>query len=568
MKNQKLILSLCLIGCFFSSKSFGQTPPQNTQAGVVEKNIVPKDSEPSRFKETLPFVEQETLPPQINLSQGVTIAVKDFSFEGNTLFASADLMKILEPYKGDAISVMQLKQACQKITAQYKDKGFFLARAYLPEQQITQGIVRIVIVEGKLGTVRVEGALHYSSEFIKNHFFVGPGDVVNYHALLKSLFLLNEYRDLNVKAQFLKGTAPYTVDVVLNVEDLLPLHGLLDYNNFGSKYVSNHRAGAMAEYTNFLLQGGKFSVRGVSGFPADHLFFGKTAYSFPVNRYGTKAEVSYLHSDFNVQKEYRELDAGGYSEIYGLNVVHPLIRNRKTSLDLNGGFDYKTIRNYLLGDISSKDDLRVFKIGMDYSHKDQLKGRNYFSVLSSYGAPDILDGSSHDNALSSRAGAGGEFIKCNFDFARFQSIKQDVYLVLRSSLQVASDVLPVSEQFSIGGPDSVRGFSQSEYLGDSGHSLSLELRFSPPFISEKRIPFVDKPVKDHIQLVAFMDYGKVYLRNPMADEGKGYELSGAGVGARIKLTDDYSVRVDAGYPVSGNDDDSAPMIYIQSINKF
>ncbi|MBU0469699.1 MAG: BamA/TamA family outer membrane protein [Candidatus Omnitrophica bacterium] len=569
MKNKKLMLALCCM-CFIATKAFSQVIPERVKAGVVERGIEQREIQRALEKDTLPLIEMEPLPEQMNLSGEKKIAVNKFLFEGNTIFSSKYLLQLLADYRGESVSLQMLKNACQEITNAYKKKGFFLARAYLPEQEIKDGVFRIEIIEGNLGTVSVEGSQHYTQEFIRSHFSAGPKNIVNYDYLLKSLLILNEYRDLNVKAQFQKGSQPYTVDVVLKVQDKMPLHALTDYNNFGSKYVSRHRAGVMAEYTNFLIDGGKFSARAVTGFPVNNLFFGKTAYTVPVNRFGTKAEVSYMYSDFNVQKEYRELDAGGISKVYGLGFTHPITRTRVTSADVNMGFDYKTIRDYLIGDISSRDDLRIFKLGLDYNHTDSYNGRNYFSFLSSCGVADILDGSPHDNPLASRSGAGGDFIKSNFEFARFQQLKWGAYIVLRSSLQVASDVLPVSEQFSIGGPDSVRGFSQSEYLGDSGHLLSLELRFSPPFLAEKNIPFTNKKTKEHLQLVAFMDYGKAFLRNPMADESKDYEISGAGIGARVKFTPDFSLRVDLGYPVSGKNEsnDSDPIVYIQSINKF
>lgn len=569
MTKKILLLLLCVL-CFLPARSFARSVPDQARAGAAERTFAEKEAERRLQEELLPIVLSQQPESEAVIPAEARLTVRGFSFRGNTVFSSRRLLGSLAGYFGRELSFAELQDACRVLTAFYRKSGYFLAYAFLPVQDIKDGIVLIEIAEGRIGSVTVEGARYYSPGFIRSHFHAGSGDVANYKALLKSLFLLNEYRDLDVKARFLKGRQPYTVDVVLKVQDKRTFHGLVDYNNFGSRYIAKNRTGLMLEHTNVFLPGARLSMRTVAGSPLRNVFFGRMAYSLPLNSYGTKAELSWLRSDFNVQKEYRDLDAGGLTEICSLSLSHPLQRTHLTSADLSFGFDHKTIQDYLLGSVNSRDDLRVFRTGLDYDHKDSFRGRNAVSALLSYGAADIWGGSARNDDLASRQGAGGEFLKTNMDLARFQQFLGDSYLVMRASGQVASDVLPVSEQFALGGPDSVRGFSQSEYLGDLGLSSGLELRFLPPFWASGTVPFLRRQFDDFLQFLTFVDYGRAYLKNPVAGESKNYELAGAGIGLRMQFTSDFNVRMDLGFPLSGREpsQDNDPVLYVQGVSRF
>lgn len=562
-------LFLCLV-CLLPVQSFAQSVPDQARAGAAVRTFAEKEAELRLQEELLPLVSSQQSGPELVATADARLAVREFLFRGNTVFSSRRLLGILSAYSGRELSFGELQEACRALTVFYRKAGYFLAYAFLPVQDIKDGVVLIEIAEGRVGSVTVEGARYYSPDFVRTHFRVGSGDIANYQELLKSLLLLNEYRDLDVKARFLKGQQPYTVDVVLKVQDKRTFHGLADYNNFGSRYIAKNRSGLMLEHTNVLLPGARLSMRAVAGSPLRNVFFGRMAYNLPLNSHGTKAELSWLRSDFNVQKEYRDLDAGGRTKIYSLTFTHPLRRTHLTSADLNFGFDHKTIQDYLLGSVNSRDDLRVFRTGLDYDHKDSLRGRNAVSALLSYGVADIWGGSARNDDLSSRQGAGGEFLKTNMDLSRFQQFIGESYLVMRASGQVASDVLPVSEQFALGGPDSVRGFSQSEYLGDLGLSSGLELRFLPPFLASRTVPFTRRAFNDFLQFLTFVDYGQAYLKNPVAGENKNYELTGAGAGLRMQFTSYFNVRMDVGFPLSGREpsQDNDPVLYVQGVSRF
>lgn len=583
-----LALSLCL-------PAYAQRVPDSSRAGVIERTLAEMDRkiQAQEEEEPLPEVEssrvdlsdvdeamEETLLRlERKLEQGkeeyyaaptvVSFLVSEFNLVGNSVISTAELNRLLKNYTGRSVTIDDLRDACDSIAALYKIKGFFLAKAYLPAQDIDGGIVTIEIIEGRLGRVSVEGEGHYDIDFVRNNFHPDRGGVVNYGQILKSLLLLNEYTGLKAKAVLQRGQEPYTVDVVLKVEDRLPLAGLVEFDNFGSRYVSRHRVASELEYNDLLLGGDRIFLRGVSGTPEDTLKCVKSEYSFPLNHSGTRASLSYSWSDLNVQREFRLLDAAGTSKIYSLLLSHPVTRSRSTLLDYVFGFDYKQIKNYLMNTLTSDDELRVFKTGVSGEHAEASgKAKNYFSFLVSSGIDGIMGGLKHDDLRASRLGAGGEFIRTNFDFARLQKVAGDSYLLMRCASQMASDTLPISEQFSVGGADSVRGYPEAELLGDSGFIGSFELRMPPPVIADTTAPLVNKKYRDMVQLVGFIDYGKSVLKNPLAGESKSSDISGGGFGTRFNLGGDLYLRLEMGFPFETPADGSNSRFYFKALKKF
>jgi hemolysin activation/secretion protein len=232
-----------------------------------------------------------------------------------------------------------------------------------------------------------------------------------------------------------------------------------------------------------------------------------------------------------------------------LAVSHPVTRTTVANVDMIFGFDYKQIRNYLLKTIASNDQLRVLKAGISADYIDSFKGRSYFSLIGYNGIDGILGGLKHDDPRASRLGAGGEFIKAELQLARIQKFFLGSYILLRCASQVASDVLPIPEQIAIGGADTVRGYPQSEYLGDHGYTATGELRFPPYFLPDIKLRYINKSLHQLVQLLGFVDYGKVMRKNALVGEKKQDEISGAGAGVSFSFNENVDFKVEVGWPV-------------------
>lgn len=452
----------------------------------------------------------------------------------------------------------ELQKLADLITDEYRERGYVLARAYIPAQEIKEGVVEIAILEGRVGEIIIKDNKHYSTEFIRRGFTrVREDKVIKLSTLERSLLLLNEYPDLKVTAVLQAGREPGTTDIIVNVEDELPLHLVIDYNNFGSRFVSRHRYGTGPDLGNMIIEGSVLSLRGVMGSDPDDLLFGRASYVFPINTIGTKLGLSYSAGEFEVERIFAHFDIHGEFRSYGASLTHPFIKRRFENLTAEFGFEAKDSKVFQLGSVFSDDEVRLLKAGVNYNNTDRT-GRNFILFYVFHGLGDALGGMEDNDPLASRKGADGGFTKYNLDLARLQRISESFSLLLRGSGQLSSDSLVAGEQFSIGGADSVRGYPQGEFLGDNGYNVSAELRFSP--LRDKELA----------QIAAFIDNGAVSTKNPDVGQAKDDYLTGAGVGLRLNLPFNLNLRFDVGFPLDPpKASNKAPQtFYIQGSVRF
>ena len=142
-----------------------------------------------------------------------------------------------------------------------------------------------------------------------------------------------------------------------------------------------------------------------------------------------------------------------------------------------------------------------------------------------------------DDPEASRLGAGGDFTKVNFTLYRLQRVATWVHLIGKFSYQYCEDPLVVSEQMSLGGPDSVRGYPSFEVMGDRGYNASIEARIKLPFLDEIWDPFNDqRTLFDMVQLAVFADVGEAELELPGVGEEDSIRLSGAATTSAARVS--------------------------------
>jgi hemolysin activation/secretion protein len=496
---------------------------------------------------------------EITLSGAGKIWIKAVRITGNHSIGAEELELIVKSYVGKELDLAELKSIADLITEEYQRKGYTLARAYIPAQEIKDGIVEIAVLEGRVGEIAVRGNKHYSTDFIKSGFApVLQEGIIRQSALEKALLLLNENTDLKAKAVLQAGEEPGTTDIVVHVEDRLPLHLALDYNNFGSTFVSRNRFGAELTLSKFLfIEGSSLSVRGVMGSDPSDLLYGRTSYSLPINNHGTKLGFAAFGGDFDVGREFAELNIKGKIWGYTFSFSHPFSKTRFHSLTSELGFESKDTKEFFLDSLSSRDRIRMLKAGVNYELTDST-GRNFISFYLFQGLGAALGAMENNDPKSSRVGADNRFTRLNLHLARAHRLNDLFSLILRGSGQVSTDSLVASEQFSLGGADTVRGYPQGEFLGDDAYNVGAELRISP--LANREIA----------QLAFFIDHGAVSVKRPASGQKKYRDLTGAGLGLRLSLPYDLHARFDIGFPVKPAKASSGgrPTYYVQGVARF
>ena len=490
---------------------------------------------------------------------GQTVMVNGFRFAGNTSIPTAELQMVVASYVGQSCDLRQLREAAEKVTAEYRRRGLTVAKAYLPAQQSAEGVFEITVLEGRLGEVYVEGNKNYSSEFVRAYIVRAlRGPAVTSKQLESALLTLNsEFPDLKTSAVLEPGKEPGSVDIRAKVEDKRPIFGTLSLNNYGSDYVGRYRGSLQLGWINAGIPGALLSLGGIAGDKPDEMAYGNASYSVPVNHLGTKVGAMFGAGDYQVGQEFADLGMSGKSATAGVFVTHPFIRSR--TFNLSGEFGFRASENkfYLLDAISSHDKTRFLYLAVN-ADSTNWGGKNFGTVNLSQGLGEFLGGTGSNDPLASRLDADNTFTRLSLSVARVQPLNDMFSIMARVSGQKSSSPLLASEEWQIGGPDSVRGYTSGECAGDDGYNASLELRFAP--LANKEI----------LQLLTFLDHGLVHRQRPTLGQKTNTDLTGVGVGARSHLSFGLDLRLDVGWPIdpSTNSLGEDPVIYGSAAVRF
>ena len=487
------------------------------------------------------------------------VLVKAYKITGASVIDGAELESLVAPHVGTDMELAELEKVAELLTAEFKDRGYSLARAYIPAQEIKDGIVEIAVLEGRVGEIIVKGNQNYSGEFIKRGFIPVVRDgAVKQSSLEKSLLVLNEYPDLKATAVLEAGKESGTSDIVVTVEDKLPLHLELDYDNFGTESVSKNRFGMEVSLGRFLMvEGSSLSLRGVVGSDPKSYHYGRASYLLPINGYGTKLGFLGYGGDFDVGQALAEFNITATTWGYSPYLTHPFVKTRTQNLTGEFGFESKDATQWVLGSLFSRDKLRMLRMGLNYDWIDST-GRNLISLSVFQGLEEAFGGMENNDTKSSRFGADNRFTKAYVNWARVQKVTDRVSILIRGAGQASTRPLVVTEQFFIGGADSVRGYPLGEFLGDDGYNVSTELRVSP------------LPNQEILQLALFVDHGGVSIKDPPPGIKKYHQLTGAGYGFRLSMPYNINGRFDVGFPVKPAKASSGdrPTLYIQAAVRF
>jgi len=493
-----------------------------------------------------------------------SVLVKGFSFSGNTVISQSELEAVTQPYIGRSLTLPDLETVSAAVADLYKQKGYTLATAYVPQQEIRFGVVAIAILEGRVGEIFVTGNQHYSTEFIRARFAQAMEDkVIRNVALERALLLLNEYPDLKTSVLLGPGASTGSTNVYVKAEDKLPIHATLDYNNYGFSSISRNRFGAGVQIGNVVFDGATLNLNGIMGDHPDRLLFGTGAYAVPIGVHGTKLVLSGSTGRFDVGAELAALQIHGRITTYDISVTHPYIKTRFQTLMAEAGFAAKDNQLFTLGTLTGDDRIRMAKLGINYDRLD-LSGRTYFSLYGFQGLGELLGGMDNNAQQTTRQGADNRFTKANVYAGRIQSLGHDALLVVRASGQATTGPVVVIEQMLLGGADSVRGYQLGERFVDEGYTIS----------AETRVPFFPS-VLGSTQAAAFIDHGAGRLRNPQPGEQSFSSLTGTGVGLQTEVPYfSTRLRFDVGFPLgpapSGGtiSGDRSPIFYVQAIARF
>lgn len=447
---------------------------------------------------------------------------------------SADEIKdITGRYEGKSVSIRDLFEIIGEINKLYAEKSV-AARAVLPPQKVEKDVVRIELIEGRVGNVAVENNRYTKESFFTNRTSLKSGDIVRLDKLEEDLLFFNSTNDVDIRAELRPGDALGTTDCIINVREPENYQAALFSDNAGNDTVGLYRFGMML---------GNKSLLGYRDSLFLNAFFtkekgtvaGSGAYSLPVNTLGTRLGLSYSHNQIEViSGPYKVLDISGESSDLGVDLNHPLLV--KPAFRLNGftGFHCAKSTTDFDGETLYTNRVRTVNAGFDAQSLDAA-GYWYTQHRFTQGLEV--------------SGGDAEFLKYNPFLLRQQILGEDFVFLFRGSAQLTrKKLLPPSEQFQIGGASSVRGYPEGFLIGDKGYLVNAELSFPLPF-PENRVFGME--LGNKLKGIAFVDHGGAFPYKPGGGSMNHRDyITGAGVGLAMNVSKYLSGRLSLGIPIT------------------
>ena len=522
-----------------------------------EKTIQRQKRALEKVAEVIPEIKPVLAAPEKK------VLVDKFVIKGPHLLTAEDFHSILKKYRNKQLTLSQIKGIPDEITSLYRSRGYITSLAYVPAQQISNNTVEFRVVEGRVGDIKFEESKYSKNKIMEKKFLVEKGEILDYDKLQKNVKRLNKQPDRTVKAVLLPGSEKGTSNIELQLTEEDPMHFHLSYNNRGTDTTTKSRFGLGFVHNNLFGWDDIFTARVQMGENSD-VYAGSLDYNIPFTKYDTRLGFygGYSHADIGGMFNILSPEGDAYS--YGIYLTHPLFDKDfsvpvayNLSSNITLGLDAVSVKNEILGEETSHDELRVVKAGIGFDEKDSL-GRTFMSNEIRFGFDNFLGSMDEHDEKASRAAndASSEFSSYIGSLTRITRLPFGSLLINSFDCQYTGDSLVNSEQMSFGGADTIRGFPENDYLADYGWMSTVEFR-TPAFIFPNvfKVPF-DKDknsLKDSMQFVYFFDFGKGYIQNARAGEADNKSFRSAGVGLRMDLYEWFHGSVDWGFPI-GNDD--------------
>ncbi|MDR1075206.1 MAG: ShlB/FhaC/HecB family hemolysin secretion/activation protein [Xanthomonadaceae bacterium] len=515
MRRSFSLIALALYAAMYSAHA-QHTPPDAGQSIRELQEQPPRvPSRPQQLELTVPDAEE----PATAEDSGVRIDVQGFRLSGNSAFSAAELLPLLQPYVGRELTLGELQQATQRISAYYREHGYPLARAYLPAQEIDAGNVRIDVLEGRYGEIRLNNRTRVRDGVAATPLFaLRPNDPVRAESLERGLLLLDDLPGVKVAATLQPGAETGATDLVIEATPAPMVNGNVSIDNHGNRFTGEYMLSTTFNIDNPLRIGDRLNVR-LLGTNEDQYYY-QLGYQLPVGAMSTQLGVNLSKMDYQLGKDFAPLDAHGTARIVSLFAVQPLVRSRNFSMYARAQLDHKRLRDDIdLYDDNNRKRSNVMGLSLSGNGIDRFGGGGMtsFSIGASHGNLEIQDPYSRwIDQMTART--EGSFNKVEASVARVQHLGRNWNLYARAQGQWTNDNLDSSEKFSLGGAYGVRAYPQGEASGDRGWLGTMELRYL---------------IGAQWQVSAFVDHGEVQLNADRWSRGHNQrKLSAGGIGVQ------------------------------------
>ncbi|MFE8149891.1 ShlB/FhaC/HecB family hemolysin secretion/activation protein [Brenneria goodwinii] len=450
---------------------------------------------------------------------GHCFVVHDVRYNHSSLLNKKDKEWLNKNYINQCINVNKINQLIHDVSNWYIERGYITSRAFIAEQDLSDGILTIDILEGRLEYIKINNE---STRVLKQVFPGLEGEILNLRDIEQGMEQLNRMPTQQVSIEILPGSRPGYSIVNLTRKKQLPLTGNISFDNSGQKSTGQQQLNGALWADDILGIADQWFISGghssefSDGNHADNL---QTGVSLPYG-YWT---LNYDYSQNRYRNDFLNRDflwhSTGDSQTHRLSVSRVVFRNGEMKTSLSAGMTHRIGHNYL-NDVllqSSSRKLSTAIVGVNHSQK-LWGGLATFNPAYSRGTRWF--GAESDVGKDSDA-PRAEFNKLTLAASYYRPISENISYLTNFYGQYSAQALYGSEQVTLGGESSVRGFKEQYLSGDRGGYWRNEINWRPSVL----------PLLGELTLTAALDGG--HLFSHQGDSESAGTLWGAAVGAGV-----------------------------------
>ncbi|MEA9393211.1 ShlB/FhaC/HecB family hemolysin secretion/activation protein [Acerihabitans sp. TG2] len=506
---------------------------------VIEQQQRSQLQQDSQQREAL----QRVTPPRAEAPAGLPstggpcFTLTRIELQGAQTLPAAVRQQLTAPYLGQCVGVAQINQLVKQVSDWYIAQGYITSRAFLTAQDLSQGTLRLVVMEGKLQAIRLE---NQDARLLHSAFPGLEGKILNLRDIEQGMEQINRLRRQPVHIDIQPGSLPGYSVVNLTATPEHPGFLNAGFDNSGQKSTGVGQLTTSLTVNNPLgladqwYIGGSRSSAFMNGRNARSL---QTGFSLPYGYW--LLDYSYSYSDYvnTISSQGYDWRSTGDSQAHRFTLSRVIYRNGEMKTGLSLGLAYRISRNYLNDTRLDSSSHKFTSLTGGINHSQKLWG-GYATLSPSFsrGVP-WLGAENDDDRVEGAPKA--EFTKWGTSASFYLPLAGQFTYLTSVTGQWTPDRLYGTERMTLGGDSSVRGFKEQYLSGDNGGYWRNEITR----------PVGVVPLLGDISAVVAVDGG--YLRHDRQDTNSAGNLWGAAVGlssANASFVSQFTVGWPLAYP--------------------
>jgi hemolysin activation/secretion protein len=519
--------ALVCSGLTYVVSAAAQVPPD---AGRIQEQLrlpaPPRPAQPPEIRIEPPPAEGKVETPPFFVDR--------FRISGATAFPSATLLGLLgEPKR--RLTLAEVQAIVERITKHYQDHGYIVARAFIPAQDVRDGVVDVVVLEGRYGRIDIHNASYISESRLRG-LLGGVREYALVHgpSLERAVLLISDMAGVQPKATLEPGESTGLTNLILDVAPARNYELDATLDNLGNRFTGRYRLTGGLAWNSPLSIGDRLAARALVS--DEDLLALRLAYEAPLGASGLRGTVHASHTSYELGDAFASLGQKGTASAAGAFVLYPLIRSSARNLRLQLGAERRELEDRIGAfDLVNKKTMGVVQWGASAELRDDtLAGAaTGFQILATHGELDLRT-RTLEQSDAATARTESRYSKLTLSASRLQALTSRWRASILYTGQLAFDNLDSSEKLSVGGLAGVRAYPLGEAPGDDAHVLQAELRYHTIGL-----------FGGHLVPVVFVDWARSRINHEIWSGFTGpnkRRLSGYGLGAEYAFAGSTFVR--------------------------